>query len=125
MRPSNGLFALAFGVAIATPAVAQSTQSTTNDHYMTDILNAVTTKARWSLSGNVATNSYGTFLMQDTPGGERALKADRNVGWGLAAGFDVTNQLNVRLGWSYTNSNLGYKDYSGSGSDQNARSASR
>ena len=115
MRPSTGLFALAFGVAVASPAGAQSTQSTTN--YMTDMIHALTSKSRWSLSGNVATSSFGNFLMQDTPGGERALKADRHFGWGLGAGFDVTDQLGLRLGWSYTNSTLDYRDYSGSGSD--------
>jgi opacity protein-like surface antigen len=102
---------------MASPAGAQSTTTTTNDHYMTDIMHALTSKSRWSLSANAATSRLGTFLMQDTPGGERALQADRNVGWGLGAGFDVTDKLNVRLGWSYTNSSMEYRDYNGTGSN--------
>jgi len=69
------------------------------------------------LTGNLATSRFGTFLMQNTPGGERALKANRSLGFGLGAGFDVTDQLGVRLGWSYTNSGMEYRDYNGTGSD--------
>jgi hypothetical protein len=36
---------------------------------------------------------------------------------GLAAGFDITDKLGMRLGWTYTNTNMQFKDYSGTGSD--------
>ncbi len=114
MRLSTRLLTLALGAAVASPAGAQST---TNDHYVTDVVHALTSPSRWSLTGNLATSRYGTFLMQNTPGGERALKAARSLGFGLGAGFDVTDQLGVRLGWTYTNSGMEYKDYNGTGSD--------
>jgi outer membrane protein W len=105
---------------MAAPAGAQSTQSTqssTNDSYVTDMLSALTHKSRWSLSGNLATSSYGTFLMQNTPAGERALRGGRQLGWGLASGFDITDKLGARLGWTYTNTNMQFKDFSGTGSN--------
>jgi hypothetical protein len=99
---------------MASPAAAQSS---TNDKYVTDILGALTHPSRWSLSGNLATSRYGTFLMQNTPAGERALRGERHLGWGLASGFDITDKLGLRLGWTYTNTNMHFKDFSGTGSD--------
>lgn len=111
------MFALVYGAAVASPAAAQATQSTTNDTYVTDMVSSLTDASRWSLSGNLAANGYGTFLMQNVPGGERALQGGRNLGYGLAAGFDITDKLGVRLGWTYTNTGMQFKDYSGTGSE--------
>jgi hypothetical protein len=110
---------LVCGVALASPAGAQNkaAQNATNDSYVTEMVDALTDASRWSLSGNLATSRYGTFLMQNVPGGERSLRGDRHFGWGLATGFDITDQLGLRLGWTYTNTNMQFKDYSGTGSD--------
>jgi len=105
---------LAGGVAMAAPAAAQNT---TNDAYVTDMVDHLSDAARWSFSGNVATSRYGTFLMQNVPGGERSLRGDRDLSWGLAAGYDISDQLGVRLGWTYTNTNMRFRDFSGSGSE--------
>jgi hypothetical protein len=110
------MLVLACGVAAATPVGAQQ-QSTTNDSYVTEMVNALTDASRWSLSGNVATSRYESFLMQNVPGGERTLHGNRHFGWGLGTGLDVSDKLGVRLGWSYTNTNMQFKDYSGSGSE--------
>ena len=114
MRLGTRMFALACGVAAAAPAGAQNT---TNDAYVTDMVSSLTDASRWSLSANVATNRYGTFLMQNVEGGERALRGDGHFGWGLAAGYDISDKLGLRLGWSYTNTNMQFKDYSGTGSE--------
>jgi opacity protein-like surface antigen len=111
------MFALVCSVAAVSPASAQNAPNTTNDTYVTDIVHSLSDASHWSLSGNLATNRYGTFLMQNVPGGERALQGDRSLGWGLAAGFDITDQLGLRLGWTYTNATMQFKDYSGSGSE--------
>ena len=111
------MFALVCGVAAASPAGAQSTQSSTNDTYVTDMVSSLTDASRWSLSGNLAASRYQTFLMQNVPGGERALRGDNQLGWGLGAGFDITEKLGLRLGWTYTNTSMQYKDFSGSGSE--------
>jgi opacity protein-like surface antigen len=111
------MLALACVAAVASSAGAQSTQNSTNDSYVTDMVTSLTDASRWSLSGNLATNRYGTFLMQNVPGGERALRGDSPFGWGLAAGFDITDKLGVRLGWTYTNTTMQFKDYSGTGSN--------
>jgi opacity protein-like surface antigen len=117
VRLSTRMFALACSVAVASPVGAQHTTNTTNDAYVTDMVTALTDASRWSLSGNLATNRYGTFLMQNVEGGERALRGDNHFGWGLGAGFDITDKLGLRLGWTYTNTNMQFKDYSGGGSD--------
>ena len=117
MRLSTRMLALACVAAVASSAGAQSTQNSTNDSYVTDMVSSLTDASRWSLSANLGTNRYSTFLMQNVPGGERALRGDSHLGWGLAAGYDITDKLGVRLGWTYTNSNMQFKDYSGSGSD--------
>ena len=114
MRLGTKMLALACGVAVATPA---SAQNTTNDKYVTDIVDNLTEASRWNFSGNLATSRFGTFLMQGVPGGERALRGDRHFSWGLGAGYDITDDLGVRLGWQYTNTNMQFKDYSGSGSE--------
>jgi len=111
------MFVLACGVAVASPAGAQTTKNSTNDSYVTDIVTSLTDASNWSLSGHLATNRYGTFLMQNVPEGERALRGDSHFGWGLAAGYDITDKLGLRLGWTYTNTNMQFKDYSGTGSD--------
>ena len=117
MRLSTRMLALACVAAVASSAGAQSTQNSTNDSYVTDMVTSLTDASRWSLSANLGTNRYGTFLMQNVPGGERALRGDSPFGWGLAAGFDITDKLGMRLGWTYTNTNMQFKDYSGTGSD--------
>jgi outer membrane protein W len=114
VRLGTRLIALALGAAVASPAGAQST---TNDSYVTEMVSALTDASRWSLAGNLATSRYGTFLMQNTPAGERALRGDRHFSWGLSTGFDVTDKLGLRLGWTYTNTNMKFKDYSGTGSE--------
>ena len=114
MRLGTRMLVVACGVMAASSAGAQNT---TNDAYVTDMVESLTDASRWSLAGNVATSRYGTFLMQNVPGGERSLRGERSVGWGLAAGFDITDQLGLRLGWTYTNSNMKFKDFSGSGSE--------
>ena len=117
MRLSTRMLALACVAAVASSAGAQSTQNSTNDSYVTDMVTSLTDASRWRLSANLGTNRYGTFLMQNVPGGERALRGDSPFGWGLAAGFDITDKLGMRLGWTYTNTNMQFKDYSGTGSD--------
>jgi opacity protein-like surface antigen len=117
VRLSTRMFALACGVALTSPAGAQNTQNTTNDSYVTDMVTSLTDASRWSLAGNLGTNRYGTFLMQSVPEGERALRGDRHFAWGLAAGYDITDKLGLRLGWTYTNTNMQFEDYSGTGSD--------
>ena len=114
MRPGIRIVVLAFGVAVALPAGAQKT---TNDSYVSDMVTTLTDASRWSLSGNVAANTYETFLMQNVPGGQRALRGNSNLGWGLAAGFDIDDKLGVRLGWTYTNAKLQFKDFSGTGAE--------
>lgn len=114
MSPSVRLLALVLGVAVALPARAQST---TNDHYVTDILDALTSPSRWSFSGNVATSKFESFLLQNTAGGERAVRGDRAFGFGLGAGFDVDDKLGVRLGWAQTNTGMEFRDYNGTGSN--------
>jgi outer membrane protein W len=117
VRLGTRMLALACGVAVGSPAGAQNTQNTTNDSYVTDMVTSLTDASRWSLAGNLATNRYGTFLTQNVPGGERALRGDRHFAWGLAAGYDITDKLGMRLGWTYTNTNMHFEDYSGTGSD--------
>ncbi len=117
MRLSTRMLALACVAAVASSAGAQSTQNSTNDSYVTDMVTSLTDASRWSLAANLATNRYSTFLMQNVPGGERALRGDSHFGWGLAAGYDISDKLGVRLGWTYTNTNMQFKDYSGTGSD--------
>ena len=56
--------------------------------------------------------------MQGVPGGERALRGI-DSSWGLATGFGhIDDDLGLRLGWQYTNTNMQFKDYSGSGSER-------
>ena len=117
MRLGTRMLVLACGVAVASPAGAQNTTNTTNDAYVTDMVDHMTEASRWSFSGNLETSRYGTFLMQNVPAGERALRGERQLGWGLGAGFDISDQLGVRLGWTYTNTNMQFKDFSGSGSE--------
>jgi opacity protein-like surface antigen len=111
------MFALACGVALTSPAGAQDTQNSTNDSYVTDMVTSLTDASRWSLAGNLGFNRYGTFLMQKVPEGQRALRGDHQFAWGLAAGYDITDKLGLRLGWTYTNTNMQFEDYSGTGSD--------
>jgi len=117
VRLGTRLLVLACGVAVASPVGAQNTTNTTNDAYVTDMVDHMTEASRWSFSGNLETSRYGTFLMQNVPAGERALRGERQLGWGLGAGFDISDQLGVRLGWTYTNTNMQFKDFSGSGSE--------
>jgi outer membrane protein W len=114
VRLSTRLYALALSAAVASPAGAQST---TNDHFVTDMVKALKDPARWSLSGNVAASRTEPYLLQTTQLGERAVRAERGVAWGLGTGFDVGDKLGLRLGWSYTNSNMEFRDFNGTGSD--------
>lgn len=114
MSPYTRLFALAAGVALAAPAGAQST---TNDHYVTDFVDALTSPSRWSFSGNIGSNRSEAYLLQNTAGGERAVRSQRSFGWGLGAGFDLDDQLGVRLGWSYANAGMEFRDFNGTGSN--------
>lgn len=114
MRLGTRMLVIACGVIGSSPAAAQNT---TNDAYVTDMVDHLTDAARWSFAGNVGTSRYGSFLMQNVPGGERSLRGDRHFTWGLAAGYDISDQLGFRLGWSYTNTNMRFKDFSGSGSE--------
>jgi opacity protein-like surface antigen len=108
------LLAFAFGLAVATPAGAQSAN---NDSLVTSMLDMVMDPSRWHLSLHGGAGSFGNFLLQQTPLGAVALRANRSFAFGGGGGFDIDDNSQIKLDYTYTGSNLKYRDWTGTGSD--------
>jgi opacity protein-like surface antigen len=114
VRQSYRLLAFGFGLAVATPAGAQSAN---NDTLVTSLIGMITDASRWHLSLNGGAGSFGNFLLQQTPLGAVAIRGSRTFAFGGGGGFDIDANSQVRLNYTYTGTNLQYRDWRGIGSN--------
>ena len=114
MRQSYRLLAFGFGLAVATPAGAQSAN---NDTLVTSMIDMITDASRWHLSLNGGAGSFGNMLLQQTPLGAVAIRGNRSFAFGGGGGFDVDQNNQIRLNYTYTGTNLQYRDWRGIGSN--------
>jgi len=114
VRQSYRLLAFGFGLAVATPAGAQSAR---NDTLVTSMLDMLMDGSRWHVSAQVGTSSFGNFLLQQTQAGAVAIRGNRGVTFGGGGGFDLDDNSTIRLGYMYTPTSLQFRDWRGIGSD--------
>ncbi|HEX7942260.1 MAG TPA: outer membrane beta-barrel protein [Gemmatimonadaceae bacterium] len=114
MRQSYRLLAFGFALAVATPAGAQSAN---NDSLVTSMIDMLTDASRWHVALHGGSGSFGNFLLQQTPAGAVALRANRSFAVGGGGGFDVDDNSQIKLDYTYTGSQTQYRDWTGTGSD--------
>jgi hypothetical protein len=114
VRQSHRLLAFAFGLAVATPAGAQSAN---NDSLVTSIIDMITDASRWHLSLNGGAAGFGNFLLQQSPLGAVAIRGDRGFAFGGGGGFEYDENNQFKLNYTYTGTNLRYRDWRGVGSN--------
>ena len=114
MRQSYRLLAFGFALAAATPAGAQSAN---NDTLATSMLHMIMDPSRWHLSLNGGAGSFGNLLLQQTDLGAVALRGNRSFAFGGGGGFDLDGSSQIRLNYTYTGTNLQYRDWRGIGSN--------
>ena len=114
MRQSHRLLAFGFALAVATPAGAQSAN---NDSLVTSMVDMITDASRWHLSLNGGAAGFGNFLLQQTPLGAVAIRGSRGFAFGGGGGFDYDENNQFRLNYTYTGTDLRYRDWRGVGSN--------
>jgi len=114
VRQSHRLLAFGFALAVATPAGAQSAN---NDSLVTSIVDMITDASRWHLSLNGGAGTFGNLLLQQTPLGAVAIRGNRSFAFGGGGGFDIDANNQISLNYTYTGSNLQYRDWRGIGSN--------
>jgi opacity protein-like surface antigen len=114
VRQSYRLLAFGFGLAVATPAGAQSAN---NDTLVTSMISMLMDASRWHVALHGGSGSFGNFLLQQTPAGAVALRADRSFAVGGGGGFDVDANSQIKLDYTYTRSGMQFRDWTGAGSN--------
>ena len=114
MRQSYRLLAFGFALAAATPAGAQSAN---NDSLVTSMLDMIMDPSRWPLAAHGGAGTFGNQLLQQTPLGAVALRANRSFAFGGGGGFDIDDNNQITLDYTYTGSQLQYRDWRGLGSN--------
>jgi opacity protein-like surface antigen len=114
VRQSYRLLAFGFGLAVATPAGAQSAN---NDTLVTSIIGMLTDASRWHVALHGGSGSFGNFLLQQTPAGAVAVRANRAFAVGGGGGFDIDDNSQIKLDYTYTHSGMQLRDWTGTGSD--------
>jgi outer membrane protein W len=114
VRQIPRLYVFALGLAIVPPVAAQSA---TNDTLATSMMHMIMDPARWHVSLQGAASHNGTFLSQHTNDGDVAIRTSVAPSLGGGGGFDINDNTNLRLGYTYTPSKLRYRDWNGTGSN--------
>jgi hypothetical protein len=108
------LLAFGFALAAATPAGAQSAN---NDSLVTSIADMIMDPARWHLALHGGAGTSASYLKQQTPLGAVALRANRSFAFGGGGGFDIDDNNQISLDYTYSGSQLRYRDWRGIGSN--------
>ena len=114
MRQSYRLLAFGLGLAVAAPAGAQSK---TNDTLVTSMIDMLMDPGRWHIALHGGSGSFGNFLLQQTPAGAVAVRADRSFAVGGGGGFDLDDNSQIKLDYTYTRSGMQFRDWTGTGSN--------
>jgi opacity protein-like surface antigen len=114
VRQSYRLLAFGFGLAVATPAGAQSAN---NDSLVTSMFGMLTDASRWHVAAHGGAGTFGNLLLQQTPLGAVAVRANRSFAFGGGGGFDIDDNNQISLDYTYTGSQLRFRDWTGTGSN--------
>ena len=94
MRQSYRLLAFGLGLAVATPAGAQNAN---NDSLVTSVVDMITDASRWHVALHGGAGTFGNMLLQQTPLGAVALRANRAFTFGGGGGFDIDDNNQISL----------------------------
>jgi opacity protein-like surface antigen len=108
------LLAFGFGLAVATPAGAQSAN---NDSLVTSMVGMLMDPSRWHVALHGGAGTFGNLLLQQTPLGAVAVRANRSFAFGGGGGFDIDANSQIALDYTYTGSQMQYRDWRGIGSN--------
>jgi opacity protein-like surface antigen len=114
VRQSYRLLAFGFALAVATPAGAQNAN---NDSLVTSVVDMITDASRWHVALHGGAGTFGNLLLQQTPLGAVALRANRAFTFGGGGGFDIDDNNQIALDYAYSGSQLQYRDWRGIGSN--------
>ena len=99
MRQSYRLLAFGFALAVATPAGAQNAN---NDSLVTSVVDMITDASRWHVALHGGAGTFGNLLLQQTPLGAVALRANRAFTFGIHGRTGVArHQLNGLLVFAF------------------------
>ena len=101
----------------ATPALAQNGDGDgESDNFIKTLIGSLMGPG-WNFSLNGGWSNTGRFLLQNTGGGERALRDEGGGSIGGAAGTNILPRTGFRLGYLYTRNDLVFRDDNGNGSE--------
>jgi len=114
VRQSYRLLAFGFALAVATPVGAQSAN---NDSLVTSVVGMLMEPSRWHVALHGGAGTFGNMLLQQSPLGAVAIRANRSLAVGGGGGFDIDDNNQVTLDYTYTGSQMQFRDWRGIGSN--------
>ena len=114
MRQSYRLLAFGFALAVATPAGAQNAN---NDSLVTSVVGMLMEPSRWHVALHGGAGTFGNMLLQQSPLGAVAIRANRSLAVGGGGGFDIDDNNQITLDYTYTGSQMQFRDWRGIGSN--------
>jgi hypothetical protein len=117
-KPTCCFLALLTAFIIA-PASAQAQRKEAAEDFVKDVVGSLF-GPNWNVSVHGGTANHGRFMLQRAAGGdgseERALQGDGGFNVGIGAGVDILLRTGLRLGYTYSESDLAFRTDDGDGS---------